>query len=61
MGTEKDHIPTSETYWNFFFLNINNNLNFEDAYKQKILIIPANKLKEFILNYYIIYYHVEPI
>ena len=35
MGTEKDHIPTSETYWKFFFSNINNNLNFEDAYKQK--------------------------
>ena len=47
MGTEKDHIPTSETYWKFFFSNINNNLNFEDAYKQKILIIPDNKLKEF--------------
>ena len=39
------HIPTSETYWKFFFSNINNNLNFEDAYKQKILIIPDNKLK----------------
>ena len=38
MGTEKDHIPTSETYWKFFFSNINNNLNFEDAYKQKIFL-----------------------
>ena len=47
MSTEKDHIPTSETYWKFFFLNINNNLNFEDAYKQKILLIPDNKFKEF--------------
>ena len=45
MDIEKDHIPTSTTYWNLFFSNINNNLNFEDAYKQKILLILHNKFK----------------
>ena len=39
MGTENDQIPTSETYWKFFFTNKNNNIIFEDAYKQKIILI----------------------
>ena len=44
MDTEKYHIATSETYWKFVFSNINNNSNYEDAYKQKLFLIPDNKL-----------------